>query len=142
MDSKTDVMPNLNDICKSITESVDHAYAAAVIDEETGLLLGVSANVTYFTQSYMDTVAAAAVELFRGKGVSTVEKMLGDLKGQTLRHTVKEIQMTTDHTYHFMTIVPDKPGILAVLVTGNEVNLGMGWAGLRSRLKEIADICP
>ena len=113
-----------------------------MIDEETGLLLGVSANVTYFTQSYMDTVAAAAVELFRGKGVSTVEKMLGDLKGQSLHHTVKEIQMTTDHTYHFMTVVPDKPGILAILVTVNKVNLGMGLAGLRSRLKEIAELCP
>ena len=57
-------MPNLNDICRDLTEEVDHALAAAVVDRQTGLLLGVSHNVSYFTQSYLDTVAAAAVEMF------------------------------------------------------------------------------
>ena len=135
-------MPNLNDICRDITEEVDHALASAVVDRETGLILGVSHNVSYFTQSYLDTVAAAAVEMFSGKGVSTVEKMLGELKGEPVSNTVKEMQFTTDHTYHFMAVVPDKPSVLAVLVTNTGINYGMGWAGLRSRLRDIADVCP
>ena len=69
-------MPNLNDICRNMTEDIDYAYATAVIDQESGLILGVSHHVEYFTQSYLDAVAAASVELFRGKGITTIEKMM------------------------------------------------------------------
>ena len=135
-------MPNLNDVCKSIVEDVDYALAAAAIDQESGLLLGVSHNVSYFTQSYLDAVAAAAVELFRGKGVATIEKMLSEIREQECKNTIKEIQLATDHTYHFIAIVPERPDILAVLVTGRKIRLGMGWASLRSRLNDIAAACP
>lgn len=135
-------MPNLNDICKDMVDAIDYALAAAVIDQETGLLLGVAHTVPYFTQSFLDSVAASAVDLFRGKGVSTVEKQIAELRGQEPQRGLREIQMNTGHNYHFLAVVPDKPDILAVLVTGMKVNLGMGWAGLRSRLKEIAAACP
>lgn len=135
-------MPNLNDICRDLVENVDFALASAVIDQESGLLLGVSHNVSYFTQTFLDAVAAATVEMFRGKGISAVEKMLGEIRENKPQHSVNEIQMTTGDIYHFMTVVPDKPHLLAVLVARKQVNLGMGWTGLRSRLKEIAQVCP
>ena len=135
-------MPNLNDICRNMAEDIDYAYAAAVIDQESGLILGVSHHVEYFTQSYLDAIAAASVELFRGKGIATIEKMLAELKNEELKRTIQEVQFNTDKTYHFMVVVPDKPDILAVLVTSKKINLGMGWASLRSRLKEIAEACP
>jgi len=135
-------MPNLNDICKNMTEDIDYAFSAAVIDQETGLLLGVSHHVEYFTQSFLDAIAAASVELFRGKGVSTIEKMLADLKGEEPKRTIQEIQFNTEQTFHFMAVIPDKPNVIVVLVTSKKINLGMGWASLRSRLKEIADACP
>ncbi len=135
-------MPNLNDICRELVESVDFALAAAVIDQESGLLLGISHNITYFTQSFLDAVAAATVEMFRGKGVSIVEKMLADLRESEPRHSLTEIQMTTGDVYHFMCVVPDKSHLIAVLVARKQVNVGMGWVSLRSRLKEIAAICP
>lgn len=135
-------MPNLNDICKAITEEVDYAHAAAVVDQNSGLLLGVSHHVEYFTQTFLDALAAASVEMFRGKGISTIEKMLADMRGQSPQRSVKEIQFHTDGTYHFLAVVPDKQDILAILVTSTKANLGMGWASLRSRLKEIAAACP
>jgi len=135
-------MPNLNDICKNMTEDIDYAYAASVIDQDTGLLLGVSQNVDYFTQPFLDALAAASVELFRGKGISTIEKMLAELKGEEPKRTIQEIQFQTENTYHFMAVIPDKPNILAILVASKKINLGMGWASLRSRLKEIAQACP
>ena len=135
-------MPNLNDVCKNMVEDIDYAIAAAAIDQDTGLLLGVSHTVSYFTQNYLDAVAAASVELFRGKGVTTIEKMLSDLQGTERRNTINEIQLATDKTYHFIAVVPDKPNILAVLVTSKKIRLGMGWASLRSRLGDIAEACP
>lgn len=135
-------MPNLNDICSDMIGSVDYAFAAAVIDQETGLLLGVAQNTSHITQNFLDAVAASAVEMFRGKAITTAEKMIAELRGESPRRLVQEIQMTTDATFHFMCVVPDKPKILAVLVAGKKINLGMGWASLRSRLKEIAAVCP
>jgi hypothetical protein len=135
-------MPNLNDICSDMIGSVDYAYAAAVVDQDTGLLLGVAQNASHITQNFLDAVAASAVEMFRGKAITTAERMIADLRGESPRRLVQEIQMTTESTFHFMCIVPDKPTILAVLVAGKKINLGMGWASLRSRLKEIAALCP
>ncbi|MBI1423867.1 MAG: hypothetical protein GC149_10415 [Gammaproteobacteria bacterium] len=135
-------MPNLNDICSDMIGSVDYAFAAAVVDQETGLLLGVAQNTSHITQTFLDAVAASAVEMFRGKAITTAEKMIAELRGESPRRLVQEIQMTTESTYHFMCVVPDKPTILAVLVAGKKINLGMGWASLRSRLKDIAAVCP
>lgn len=135
-------MPNLNDICRNMTEDIDYAFAAAVIDQDSGLLLGVSQNVKYFTQSFLDAIAAASVELFRGKGVTTIEKMLAELRGEEPKRTIQEIQFNTEKTYHFMAVLPDKPNIIVVLVTSKKINLGMGWTSLRSQLTEIAKACP
>ncbi|RMF70326.1 MAG: hypothetical protein D6743_00420, partial [Calditrichaeota bacterium] len=104
----------MNETLESLVNEVDGALAAAVVDLNTGLLLGAYHNIPYFTQSYVDAVGAAAVEMFRGKNISAVEKMLAAQRGEEVHHMIKEIQMTTDGTYHFMSIVPDKPDALLI----------------------------
>lgn len=135
-------MANLNSICMNILKEVNESLGVAVVDLNSGLLLAVAHNVPYFTQSYLDAVAAAAVDMFRGKTVSTVEKLLSNQRGQEVRHMIKEVQMTTDGTYHFMSIVPGKENALIVLITTRKANLGMGWSALRSSLTDIAPFCP
>ena len=135
-------MANLNDICREMLEEIDHALAVAVVDMSSGLLLGVAHNVSYFTQSYLDALAAAATDMFRGKAITAVEKRIAQLRNEEPKHSLQEIQLSTDGTLHFMTIVPDKDEILAILVARKKINLGMGWASLRHRLGEIADTCP
>lgn len=135
-------MARINDICKNIVDDTEEALAAAVVDLSTGLILGAYHNVPYFTASYMDAVAAAAVEMFRGRGVSGVEKRLSQTRGEEVSNSMLEIQMTTPKTYHFMSVIPGKPNALAVLITGKNTNLGMGWSGLRSALPEMEPMCP
>ena len=118
------------------------SLACAVVDLSSGLLLGVHHNVPYFSQSYLDAVAAAAVDMFRGKAISTVENMIGNLRGSTLEKTIQEVQMTTTNTLHFMVTVPDRPDALAILITNKKINLGMGWAGLRRALPNFTEMCP
>jgi hypothetical protein len=132
----------LNDICNSLIKEVNEALAVAVVDISSGLMLSVSHNVPYFTQSYLDAVAAAAVDMFRGKTISNVEKLLSAQRGKETKNLVQEVQMTTEGTYHFMSVVPGKPQCLAVLVTTRKANLGMGWAALRKALTDIAPLCP
>ena len=135
-------MASLNDVCNNVLEDVDGSLGIAVVDLSTGLLLGVAHKVAYFTQSYLDAVAAAAVDMFRGKGVAGVEKMLSQQRGAPLHNAIKEIQMTTEKTYHFMSIVPGKPDSMTILVTTTKANLGSGWASLRRALPDIAPYCP
>jgi hypothetical protein len=135
-------MANLQDICKNVVDEVEGAVGFAVVDLNNGLLLGVHHTVPYFTQTYLDAVAAAAVDMFRGKNVSSVEKLLSSQRGETVQNMIQEIQMTTPGTYHFMSIVPEKPDALVVLITTRKANLGMGWSALRNALPDIAPQCP
>ncbi len=133
---------DINDICSEIVRNVDAALGCAVVDLNSGLLLGVSHNVPYFTQSYLDAVAAAAVDMFRGRTVSAVEDMIANMRGNSKKNVLKEIQMTTENTYHFLTVVPDKPDALVVLITSKKANLGMGWSSIRLAIPKIKPLCP
>lgn len=135
-------MADLNEICQGIVSDVDSAVGSAVVDLSTGLLLGVHHSIPYFTQSYLDAVAASAVDMFRGKAVTNVEEMLTQQRGQEVKDTIQEIQMTTTNTFHFMALVPGKPNALAILITTKKANLGSGWASLRGALPGMAEGCP
>lgn len=135
-------MATLDQITHDITTSVDGALGCAVVDLTSGLLLSVSHNVPYFTQTYLEAVAAAAVDMFRGRNIQAVESLLSSQRGTTVANSIREIQMTTEHTLHFMVIVPEKPNALIVLITSKKTNLGMGWAQLRKSLPAIAPLVP
>jgi hypothetical protein len=135
-------MANLDQITREIVTSVDGALGCAVVDLSSGLLLSVSHNVPYFTQTYLEAVAAAAVDMFRGKNVQAVESLLSNQRGKTVENSVQEMQMTTPGTLHFMAIVPDKPNGLVVLITSKKTNQGMGWAQLRKSLSAIGPLVP
>ncbi|HXH72255.1 MAG TPA: hypothetical protein VNI58_05505 [Mariprofundaceae bacterium] len=133
---------SLNDTLKKLVTSVDGGLACAVVDLNSGLMLGAYHNVPYFTQSYVDAVAAAAVDMFRGKTISTVEKLLSAQRGTEVSKSVKEVQMSTEATYHFMSVVDGRPDALLVLITNRSANLGMGWTALRRANVEVAPMCP
>jgi hypothetical protein len=133
---------DINQICGDIVRGVDSALGCAVVDLSSGLLLGVSHNVPYFTQSYLDAVAAAAVDMFRGRTVSAVEDMIGNMRGNAKKNLLKEVQMTTENTYHFMMVVPEKPNALVVLITSKRANLGMGWSSVRMAVPKLTPLCP
>ncbi len=135
-------MSKLDDLLQNIVNDVDGALGCAVVDLESGLLLSVAHNVPYFTSSYLEAVAAAAVDMMRGRNVRAVESLLSSQRGQPVRHMIQEVQMSTERTYHFMAVVPEKPNSLVVLITSRNTNLGMGWAAVRTNLPKIAEFCP
>jgi predicted regulator of Ras-like GTPase activity (Roadblock/LC7/MglB family) len=135
-------MAKLDDILQQILRDVDGALGCAVVDLSNGLLLSVAHNVPYFTQSYLEAVAAAAVDMVRGKNVLAVETLLSSQRGKKIENSIKEIQMTTDMTYHFMATVSEKPDSMVVLITSRKTNLGMGWSAVRNNLPKIAPYCP
>lgn len=135
-------MGKIDDKCKELVENVDDALGAAVVDLNSGLMLGVHHIVPHFTQTYLDAVAAAAVDMFRGKTISNVEKLLSEQRGEDAAQSMQEVQMTTPKTYHYMSTVTGKPNALLVLITGKKANLGMGWSAVRNSLDDVAKLCP
>ncbi len=135
-------MANLDDITREIHSTVSGALGCAVVDLSSGLLLSVSHNVSYFSQTFVEAAAAAAVDVFRGKNISAVENLLGNQRGKALENSIKEIQMTTESTFHFMSVIPNKPDALLLLVTSKDTSLGMGWASIRVNAPKIAPLVP
>lgn len=119
---------SLRNTLQHISEKLDETLACSVVDLSSGIVLETYHTVPYFTQAYIDAVGAAAVDMFRGKNLHTVEEMLAIQRGESLQFHLKEIQITSTSTYHFISIVKDKPNTLFVLVTSKDVNIGLGWA--------------
>jgi hypothetical protein len=135
-------MSELDAVTQQILYDVDGALGAAIVDLTSGLLLSVAHGIPYFTHSYLDAVAAAAVDMVRGKNILAVESLLSSQRGRKVENSIQEIQMTTDNTYHFMAVVPGKPNAMLILVTNRKSNLGLGWLAVRAHLRRLAPLCP
>lgn len=133
---------DLEALCADVVKNVAGALACAVVDLNNGLLIAAHHNVQYFTQTYVEALGAAAVDMVRGRGITNVEELLSSTRGEEVRHTLKEVQMTSSHTHHFMSIIPNKPDCMAVLVTDKKANIGQGWSALRVNMEKMAPLCP
>ena len=134
-------MASTNEVCKTISEKVDDCLACGVVDLNTGMLMGVHHNVPYFTQAYLDAVAAAAVELFRGKNVRRVEELLATQRGEPVKDSFEEMFISSAKVFHFMIAMRDKSAVV-VMVTKKTTNQGMGWAALRNSISTLKPTLP
>lgn len=134
-------MAKTQDICKALVEDVQDCIAVGVVDLNTGMLMGVHHTVPYFTQAYLDAVAAAAVEMFRGKNVRRVEELLSRTRGQEVKDAFEEIFVSSPKVYHFMVLLRDKSAVI-VMVTRKTTNQGLGWASLRAQMGAVRSSLP
>ncbi|GAB3601271.1 hypothetical protein [Microbacterium tumbae] len=130
----------LDEVMESVLLEVDGALGCAVADLRTGGLLGVAHHVSYFTEEYLEAVAAAAVEMFRGSTVRRVEDLISAKRGRPSERLIDEMQMTTRHTIHFMMVLPNHQEAVVVLITTHETSLGMGWSATRRSVLQIEPI--
>ena len=134
-------MASTQEVCRTTLEKVDDCLAVGVVDLNTGMLMGVHHTVPYFTQAYLDAVAAAAVEMFRGKTVRRIEELLSSQRGEQLKDSFEEVFISSPKTFHFMTVIKDK-GAVVVMITKKTTNQGMGWAALRNSLAAVKATLP
>ncbi|PIE33347.1 hypothetical protein CSA56_12310 [candidate division KSB3 bacterium] len=134
-------MANLNEICQAIVSDVQDGLACGVVDLNTGMLMGVHHTIPYFTQSYLDAIAAAAVELIRGRTVRRVEELMTKHRGSEVKDAFEEIFISSKTVFHFMALIKEKQS-LVVLVTKKTASQGLGWVSLRGALKDISAALP
>ena len=134
-------MASTQEVCKKVLEAADDCVAVGVVDLDTGMLIGVEHTIPYFTQSYLDAVAAAAVDLFRGKTVHRVEELLGKQRGEDIKDSFEEIFISSIKVFHFMRLIREKSAVV-VMVTRKTANQGLGWAALRNNIDDISASLP
>jgi len=134
-------MASVTDICKKIVDTVDDCLAVGVVDLSTGMMMGVHHTIPHFTQAYLDAVAAASVELFRGKNVRKVEELLSQQRGEKITDSFEEVFVSSPKTFHFMSLIREK-GAVVVMVTKKSASQGMGWASLRNNIPNLVGALP
>lgn len=130
----------LQTACQEIYDEVEGAIACAFVDLNTGVPLAVYHRVAHFDQDYVDLVSAAAVDMFRGHTVRKVEDRLTEQRQKSAHNSIREVQMITDGTLHFMITLPQHPHIVIILVTTKKTSLGMGWATVRKFVPVVSDL--
>lgn len=134
-------MASVADVCQTIVENVQDGLACAVVDCDTGMLMGIYHVVPHFTPEYLDTIAAAAVEMFCGRTVKRVEELLSIQRGTPVKNSFEEIFISSQSVYHFMTFIRAK-NVITILVTRKSASQGLGWAALRNSAANIIAVLP
>jgi hypothetical protein len=129
-------MSSVSDICQKVVENADNGLACGMVDVNTGLLLGIYHLVPYFTADYLDAIAAASVEMFAGRTVKRIEKLLSAMSGAPIQESFEEIFVASPRVFHFMTLLREK-NIIAILVTRNDISQAMGWASLHNAVPDM-----
>lgn len=135
-------MSDLNQVCADVTNNVPEGLGCAVVDLESGLLMGVFHNVDYFTDSLLDVSAAAAVDMFRGRTVTNIEELVSQYTSRKQSQSIMEMQLTIQNAYVFMAVVKENPNYLIIVVTSKKTNLGSGWAAIRNAMPKVLPFCP
>lgn len=124
----------LQNVCDSLVGETDGLLACIVLDLETGLTLATSCREG-IDAAAASTVARHLGGLFRSKSLTlTTPKHAEGL--------VREAQVTSRNTYHFMATLPGWSSALLVFVTERVVSIGLGWMAVHQALDRVVQARP
>lgn len=133
-------MTNLRDVCEDVVKTTPGALSFTVIDLHTAKMLASVHTVSAFTQRYLEALAFAAVDMFRGSGVTLVESLEAEQNGAEAVRSVMEVQITKVDSFQFMLIPERYPDILIMLTTNRDTTLGAGWIAMRGARERIEQV--
>ena len=131
-----------NDVCEQIVQRMEGALGCALVDLATGLPLALSARSdSLVTATALEMICASAVACFSGGAGRRTETDSVDAAGTSPEKAPEQIQVTTELTYNFMSLVPGDARILLVLITNRgDSNLGLGWMAMRQALDYLGGL--
>ena len=135
-------MGGLDEACRGVVARVDGAVACAVIDLDTGFVLGVH-SASALNLELTELMARATLNLLRGPDVTAIEREIRKTRGEkeTGEHYLQELQLTSEHHLHFAVVL--KGGrVVMMLVTRRTTSVGLGWAQLRAAVAGVEALVP
>ncbi|WP_162243104.1 DUF4388 domain-containing protein [Deinococcus sp. Leaf326] len=118
-------MANVKETLNAATSSIDGAMAAALVDYESGMALGMAGSGVD-----LELAAAGNTEVVRAK-MRTMD-MLG-IKGE-----IEDILITLQSQYHIIYIVPDRTLFLYLVLAKDKANLAMARYKLKSLVAALS----
>jgi len=132
----------LDPICQAITAEVPSAVATALIDLDSGALVGMF-NQTGFSADFERFLALYTRSLFRGAEVTHIEETLRSQRGfgGSNEHYLEEVVLTSRHTHHLTKVIKD--GRVAVMVvTPRRTNVQDSWRSIRALVRGLESNLP
>ena len=128
---------DLQSVCREVMDSVDGSLGCVLADVETGLPLAAEYRDGSVMDGHMITlVSYVGIDLFRGKLVRNFERSLSRDHGSSEGFGfVREVQLTTNTTYQFMSAVPGWDHVIFILITNRNVSLGMGLLAVHDAVR-------
>ena len=129
----------LKELCDDLMGDVEGAQGCALVDLGTGLPLAVSVAPGASdggVGAAMEVLAAAGTDFFCGIVNRDLRAAMSD--PALPEGFVQEVQTATEDCYHFMSVVPGKEQTVLILVTDRTLNLGLGWATMRTMLDRVS----
>lgn len=124
--------PAISQACKELLLSIDAAVVCVIVSLETGFLLGAH-QLSELDANACLAVAGATRDLFCGPAITRLNA-LETPTGRDLSR--QEAQLTTPQHYFFAKLLPDERNAIGLL-TRKTINIGMGWALLRTSLAKL-----
>ena len=124
----------LQNVCDSLVGETDGLLACILLDLDTGLTLATSCREGV-DAAVASTVARHLGGLFHSKSLTLT----------TPRHAeglVREAQVTSRNTYHFMATLPGWSNALLVFVTERVVSIGLGWMAVHQAFDRVLQARP
>jgi hypothetical protein len=135
-------MGGLDEACKAVVTQVSGAVACAVVDLDSGFVLG-QHSASALSPELLEVMARATLNMLRGPDVVTIEREIRKLRAveETGEHYFQELQLTSKQNLHFAVVLKDGRAVM-MLVTRRTTNLGLGWAQLRAAIPGVEALLP
>ena len=135
-------MGGLDEACEAVVSRINGAVACAVIDLDSGFVLGMF-SASALSAELTELMARATLNVLRGPDVANIEREIRKLRGvkETGEHYLQELQLASEHHLHFGVVLKGGRAVL-MLITRRTTNLGLGWAQLRASIPEVEALVP
>jgi len=121
-------------------QSIPECLASGYIDMTSGMLLGVQASADH-PQETLDTLAAAAADLFQGASVSEFGKTFNEMTGgdQSDEHYFQEIIIFSSNLLHVFMRSKAWPDHVLCYICRSSANPGMVLTKARMSLDSVSE---
>lgn len=133
-------METVKALCDELVLEVDGALACAVADVETGEPVAAATSAgSVLDAAGIGLVCQAASNMLAGRLISRFRQAWSSRDAST-GGFVREVQLTTANSYHFIGTVPGAWDRFMVLVTDRSVSIGLGWMSVHEGLERLDGI--
>lgn len=134
---------DIQTICYDVVRETDGALGCLLIDLNTGLVIASAHRPGMVPdEAGLATVLRSGSGMFRGALIEQFVQALSTDGRASARSFVREVQLSTQHSFQFMGALPNWDDGMILLVTERTISLGIGWMAIHRAQQQFEDSRP